>query len=71
MVFNQKPRKPKMFIANFSKMHNVFINLQKKSICYNLLLNVHDKDLFHHPKILKLASDPTHIVVDFNQDKTR
>ena len=50
MVFNQKPRKPIMLTANSSK------NAQR-SFCSDLPLVTHNEDQFHHPKILKLASE--------------
>ena len=57
MVFNQKPRKPIMFTANTSKNAQAYCQLTKESICYSLPLHIHDEDHFHHPQILKLASD--------------
>ena len=56
MVFNQKPRKPIIFTANFSINTQIYCQPTKESICYNLPLNPHDEDHFHHPQILKLAS---------------
>ena len=56
MVFKQKPWKPIMFTANSSKNAQGYCQPTKESICYNLPLHTHDKDHFHHPQILKLAS---------------
>ena len=56
MVFNQKPRKPKMFTANSSKNARTYCQPTKESICYNLPLHNHDEDHFHQPQILKLIS---------------
>ena len=56
MVFNQKPRKPKMFTANAHKNAQGYCQPNKDSICYNLSLHTHDEDQFHDPQILKLAS---------------
>ena len=59
MVFNQKPRKPFMFIGNSSKIHKVVINpLKNQYVCYNPPLHNHDEDHFHHPQILILANTP-------------
>ena len=68
MVFNQKPRKPIIFIANSSKNTQGFCQPTKESICYNLPLHTHDEDHFHHPHILKLASG-THAEWILNRDK--
>ena len=56
MVFIQKPRKPIMFTANAHKNTQGYGQPNKDSVCYNLPLNTHDEDHFHHPQILKLAS---------------
>ena len=56
MVFNQKPRKPMMLIANSSITHKVIVNLQKINFFYNLSLHTHNETHFHQPQILKLAS---------------
>ena len=68
MVFNQKPRKPIMFIANSHKNAQGYCQPNKDSICYNLPLHTHDEDHFHHPQILKLASG-THTEWILNRDK--
>ena len=68
MVFNQKPRKPIMFTANAHKNTQGHFQPNKDSICYNLRLHTHDKDHFHHPQILKLASG-THTEWILNRDK--
>ena len=51
MVFNQKPRKPKIFTASPSKNAQSYCQPTKESICYNLPLHTHVEDHFHHPKI--------------------
>ena len=56
MIFNQKPRKPIMLIANAHKNAQGYCQPNKDSICYNLPLHTHDEDRFHHPQIFKLAS---------------
>ena len=48
MIFNQKPRKPKMFRANASKSTQGYCQPNKDSICYNLPLHTHDEDHLHH-----------------------
>ena len=68
MVFNQKPRKPIMFKANALKITQGFCHPNKDSICYNLPLQTHDEDHFHHPQILKLASG-TYTERILNRDK--
>ena len=68
MVFNQKPRKPKMFTANSSKNTQGYCQPSKESICYNLPLHTLDEDHFHQPQILKLASG-THTEWILNRDK--
>ena len=68
MVFNQKPRKPIMFTANFHKNAQGYCQPNIDSICYNLPLHTHDEDHFHHPQILKLASG-THTEWILNRDK--
>ena len=65
MVFNQKQRKPIMFTANSSKNAQGCCQPPNESTGYNLPLNTHDEDQFHHPQILKLASG-THRM-DFKQ----
>ena len=65
MVFNQKPRKPIMFTANFSKNAQGYCQPTNESICYNLQLHTHDEDHFHHPQ-LKLSFRNTHRM-DFKQ----
>ena len=45
-----------------------FCQPNKDSLCYNLLLNTHDEDHFHHPQDLKLASG-THTERILNRDK--
>ena len=67
-VFNQKPRKPVMFIANSHKIAQGYCQPNKDSICYNLPLHTHDEDHFHHPQVLKLASG-THTEWILNRDK--
>ena len=56
MVFDQKPRKPIMFTASAHKNTQDQCQQNKDSISYNLPLHTHDEDHFHHPQILKLAS---------------
>ena len=68
MVFNQKLRKPKMFRTNAHKNAQGYCQPNKDSIFYNLPLHTHDKDHFHHPQILKLASG-THTEWILNRDK--
>ena len=68
VVFNQKPRKSIMFTANSHKNAQGYCQPRKDSICYNLPLHTHDEDHFHHPQILKLASD-THTKWILNRDK--
>ena len=68
MVFNQKPRKPIIFITNSSKITQGYCQPTKESICYNLPLHTHDEDHLHHPQILKLASG-THAEWILNRDK--
>ena len=68
MVFNQKPRKPTMFTANAHKIARHYCQPNKDSVCYNLPLDTHDEDHFHHPKYLKLASG-THNDWILNRDK--
>ena len=69
LVFNQKPRKPIKFTAN-SKNTQGYCQPTNESICFNLPLNTHDRDHFHHPQILKLASS-THTEWILNRDKKR
>ena len=45
-----------MFTAIAHKIAQSYCQPKKDSICYNLPLNTHDEDHFHHPQILKLAS---------------
>ena len=66
--FNQKPRKLIMFTAISSKNTQGYCQPTKESICYNLPLHIHDKDHFHHPQILKLASG-IHTKWILNRDK--
>ena len=68
MVFNQKPRKPKMFRANAHKNAQGYCQPNKDSICYNLPLHTHAGDHFHHPQILQLDSG-THNEWILNRDK--
>ena len=68
MRFNQKPRKPIMFTAKAHKNAQGHCKPNKDSICYNLPLQTHDEDHFHHPQILKLASG-THTEWILNRDK--
>ena len=68
MVFNQKPRKSKMFTANAHKNTQGHCQSNKDSICHNLPLHSHNEDHFHHPQILKLASG-THTEWILNRDK--
>ena len=56
MVFSQKLRKPITFTANFSKNPQGYCHLTKEAVLYNLPLQTHDEDHFHHPQIFKLAS---------------
>ena len=56
MVFNQKPRKPIMVIANSSKKAQGYCQPTEETICYNLPLHTQDEDHFHHPQVLKLTS---------------
>ena len=56
MVFNQKPRKAMMLTINAHKNAQGYCKPHKDSICYNLPLQTHDEDHFHHPQILKLGS---------------
>ena len=68
MVFNQKPRKPKMFTANSSKNTQGYCQPTKESIYYKLPLHTHNEDHFHHPQILKLASG-THADLNLIRDR--
>ena len=68
MVFNQKPRKPKMFTANSSKNAQGYGQPTKESIYYQLPQQTHVKDHFHQPQILKLAFG-THTEWVLNIDK--
>ena len=68
MVFNQKPRKPKMFTANSSKNTQGYCQPTKESICYKLPLHTHNEDHFHHPQNLKLASG-THTELNLIRDR--
>ena len=68
IVLNQKPRKPIMFTANAHKNTQGYYQPNKDSICYNLLLDTHDEEHFHHPQILKLASS-THYEWTLSRDK--
>ena len=68
MVFNQKPRKPIIFTANFSKNTHGYCQPNKDSICHILPLLTDDEDQFHHPQISKLASG-THIEWILTRDK--
>ena len=56
MVFNQKPRKAKLFTANSLKMAQGHCQPTNGSNCHNLPLHTRDEDFFYHPQILKLAS---------------
>ena len=55
MVFNQKLGKPITF-TKLPKNAQGYCQPNKDSVCYNVSLNTHDADHFHHPQILKLAS---------------
>ena len=68
MVFNQQPRKPIIITANSHKKAQGYCQPNKDSICYNLPLQTHDEDHFHHPQILKLASG-THTKWILKRDK--
>ena len=68
MVFNRKSQKPIIFTANAHKNTQGDCQPNNDSICYNLPLHTHDEDNFHHPQILKLASD-THTEWILNRDK--
>ena len=68
MVFNQKPRKPIMFTANAHKNAQGYCQPNKDSICYDLPLQIHDEDHFHHPQVLKLVSG-IHTEWILNRDK--
>ena len=68
MVFNQKPRKPIMFTANAHKNAPSYCQPNEDSICYNLPLQPHDENHFHHPQFLKLAFG-THIEWFLLRDK--
>ena len=57
-----------MFTAISSKNTQGYCQPLNESICYNLALHTHDEDHFHHPQILKLASD-THTECNSNRDK--
>ena len=61
IFFNQIPRKPRMFTAHSSKNTQGYCQPTKDPKIYNLPLQTHDEDHFHHPRILKLAG------VDFKQ----
>ena len=63
-----KKRKPIIFTANAHKNAQGYCQPNKDSICYNLRLHTHDKDHFHHPQILKIASGP-HTVWILNRYK--
>ena len=57
-----------MFTANTSKNAKGYCQSNKNSICYDVTLHTDPEDHFHHPQILKLASE-THTEWIFNPDK--
>ena len=68
MVFNQKRQKPIMLTANSSKNAKCYCQPTKESVCYNLPIDTHDEDHYHHPKNSKLASG-LHTVWILNRDE--
>ena len=57
-----------MFTASSNKNAQVYCQPAKDSICNKLPHHTHDKDHFHHPHVLKLASG-IHTELTLNRDK--
>ena len=57
-----------MFTADSSKKSQGYCQPTKDTFYYNLPLQTHDENLFHHPQIRNLASE-THTEWILNRDR--